>query len=101
MINNMAQPPAAINYYAKDRRLEITWAPGQVHRHAAKLVRAACGCASCVDERTGQRTLDVNSIPDDIDIVALRPVGNYAVQIEWSDGHDTGIYTWELLRRLG
>lgn len=100
MIDNMTQAPIAINYFAKDRRLEITWSSGDIRRLPTRVVRAACGCAACVDERTGVRTLDVDSIPADIDILAMRPVGNYAVHIEWSDGHDTGIYTWESLRRL-
>jgi len=100
MIHNMAQAPTAINYFSRERMLEITWAPGETQRLPTRTVRANCACASCVDERTGQRTLDVDSIPDDIDILALRPVGNYAVHIQWSDGHDTGIYTWEHLRQL-
>jgi DUF971 family protein len=100
MIDNMTQAPTAINYFAKDRILEITWAPGDIRRLPTRVVRAACGCAACVDERTGVRTLDIDSIPPDIDILAMRPVGNYAVHIQWSDGHDTGIYTWENLRQM-
>lgn len=96
----MAQPPTAINYYAKDHILEITWAPGRVSRLPTKFVRAACGCAGCVDERTGVRTLDVNSIPEDIDIRGMTPVGNYAVHIDWSDGHNSGFYSWEHLQDL-
>ncbi|MGB4257613.1 MAG: DUF971 domain-containing protein [Phycisphaerae bacterium] len=97
----MTQPPTAINYYAQDRILEITWEAGTKARLSARHVRAACGCASCVDERTGARILDPQSIPEDIDIIAMHPVGNYALHIEWSDGHDTGIYPWERLRLLG
>lgn len=100
MIDNMTQAPTAINYFAKDRMLEITWGPGDIQRLPARVVRTNCACAVCVDERTGQRVLDVSTIPDDIDILAMSPVGNYAVQIQWSDGHDTGIYSWETLRQI-
>jgi len=96
----MTQAPTAINYYAKDRTLEITWGPGHTVRLPTKLVRTECGCASCVDERTGERILDPRSVPEDIDILDMRPVGNYAIQIRWSDGHDAGLYTWERLRHL-
>lgn len=97
----MTQPPTAINYFAKDRIIEITWSPGEVARYPTKLVRGSCGCAGCVDERTGVRTLDVDAVPDDIDIVSMSPVGRYALHIAWSDGHDSGFFTWERLRALG
>lgn len=100
MIDNMTQAPTAINYFAKDRILEITWAPDDIRRLSTLAVRAACACAACVDERTGVRTLDVSTIPADIDILGMRPVGNYAVHVQWSDGHDTGIYSWDYLQKL-
>jgi DUF971 family protein len=54
-----------------------------------------------VDERTGVRTLDPQSIPEDIDIAGIEPVGNYAIRIKFDDLHDTGIYTWRYLYGLG
>jgi DUF971 family protein len=53
-----------------------------------------------VDEFTGERTLDVASIADDIRIDDMQLVGNYALRIGWSDGHSTGLYTWSRLRAL-
>jgi DUF971 family protein len=53
-----------------------------------------------VDEFTGERTLDVASIADDIRIDDMQLVGNYALRIGWSDGHSTGLYTWTRLRAL-
>jgi DUF971 family protein len=53
-----------------------------------------------VDEFTGEQTLDVASIADDIRIVDMQLVGNYALRIGWSDGHSTGLYTWTRLRAL-
>src|SRR5262245_63511653 len=96
----MLMTPRAIDYFAAERILQITWAPGHIGRYPTKYLRSECACAGCVDERTGVRTLDVSRIPEDIDIEAIEPVGNYAIRINWSDGHNTGIYTWEHLARL-
>ena len=57
-------------------------------------------CARCVDEITGERIVDVEGIDQEIGIDGMELVGNYALKIRWSDGHDTGLYTWEHLRRL-
>ena len=46
---------------------------------------------------TGIRTLDVNAVPEDITITDMQLVGNYAVRFVFSDGHNTGIYTWDRL----
>jgi DUF971 family protein len=63
-------------------------------------LRAECMCARCVDEITGERIVDVEGIDPGIAIESMQLVGNYAVKIRWSDGHDTGLYTWGHLRRL-
>jgi DUF971 family protein len=96
----MAQSPIAINYYAPQHILEITWSDGHVSRFPTKLLRSLCPCAGCVDERTGVRTLDPETVSTDIDIQEMDPVGNYAIRFRWSDGHETGIYSWEHLARI-
>lgn len=96
----MAGPPQGIDYFSKDRVLQITWGAGHVGRYPTKYLRCECACAGCVDERTGIRTLDPSTVAEDIDIAEMEMVGNYAIRIRWSDGHDTGIYTWEHLARL-
>ncbi len=63
-------------------------------------MRLACACAECVDEWSGQARLDPNSVPADVAPVRVQPVGRYAIQIEWSDGHSTGIYPFRRLREL-
>lgn len=80
--------------------LELRWADGSTHRLPFRFVRENCPCAMCVDENTGRRILDVDSLPDDIAPVGVEFVGNYALKITWSDGHATGLFTWDHLSRL-
>ena len=63
-------------------------------------LRRACPCALCVDEVSGVRRLDPASVPDDLALQDMQPVGNYAYRIRFGDGHDSGIYTLERLRAL-
>jgi ATP-binding protein involved in chromosome partitioning len=63
-------------------------------------VRKSCRCAACVDELTGTQRLDVNSIRPDISVISIKEQGNYAVQIVWSDGHASGIFTYDQLQKL-
>jgi len=57
-------------------------------------------CASCVEEFTGVRKIARGSIPATLERASVAPIGNYALHFGWSDGHDTGIYTFDYLRRL-
>lgn len=61
-------------------------------------LRTACTCADCVDEITGQKILDDSSVPETIHPKDSEYVGNYGLQIHWSDGHNTGIYNFRNLR---
>ena len=83
------------------RALAITWADGHQSVYDVRTLRLACACAQCVDEWSGEERLDEASIPTDVKPVSIRPVGRYAVQIDWSDGHTTGIYPFARLRQLG
>ena len=60
----------------------------------------AWSCAACVDEVSGQRTLRPDQVAQGVTAVSVHPVGRYALQIVWSDGHDTGLYGFEYLRKL-
>ena len=86
---------------AGPRELRIQWADGAVHRFDVRALRLACGCARCIDEWTGEDRLDPASIPEDVHPLRIEPVGRYALQIEWSDGHSSGIYPFRRLRTLG
>ncbi|MGH7590230.1 MAG: DUF971 domain-containing protein, partial [Gemmatimonadales bacterium] len=59
----------------------------------------ACSCAECVDEVSGRALLDPGRVPEDVRPVKLQLIGNYGLKIWWSDGHHTGIYTFEALER--
>ena len=96
----MRDAPRDIKLKRAEGILEISWSDAATHRYNAKGLRCECGCAGCVDERTGVRTLDVNSVPDDIGITHIELVGNYALRLSFSDGHDTGIYSWDRLDRI-
>lgn len=82
------------------REIRITWEDGHVSVYANPDLRYACACANCVEEWSGVRRLQRETIPSDIFPTGMELVGNYAVQITWSDGHATGIYTYDNLRAL-
>lgn len=81
-------------------QLRITWADGRVCNYEAPALRRVCPCAQCVDEWTGERTLKPEAVSQEIEISDLTIVGRYALNFIWSDGHQTGIYSFEYLRKL-
>jgi ATP-binding protein involved in chromosome partitioning len=80
------------------RVVRIKWKDGQETEYRSFDLRANCGCAQCVDEMTGKKTLKNSDIPEDVWPVSISPVGRYGIHIQWSDGHSTGIYTFDKLR---
>ena len=92
-----APSPTAI--HRADDAITITWAATHVGRYPARALRLACPCAACVEEMSGVPLLDPATVPADITPRSLALVGAYALCIGWSDGHATGIYTWEHLWR--
>ena len=96
----MTTAPTNIKSHQQSRELELQWADGRTSRLGYALLRGECPCANCISELTGERLLDVTTIPDDIHPQNIELIGNYALQINWSDGHNTGIYTWEKLASL-
>jgi len=90
--------PQAI--HRSDDAVTITWAEGHVGVYPARALRLACQCAMCIDEMSGRPVLDPTSVPDDVAPLKLSLVGAYAIRIDWSDGHSTGIYTYEHLLAL-
>ena len=85
---------------AVDGALRVRWSDGSEDRLDFEMLRNHCPCATCVDEWSGRRKSLTLLLPSDFGPRQLVPVGNYGVQIHWSDGHETGIYSHQLLRRL-
>jgi ATP-binding protein involved in chromosome partitioning len=95
-------PPRALRLWqAADDRLSIAWSDGARTFHGAYDLRTSCPCAMCVEEWTGRRMPSLDAVPRDVRPIVIRPVGRYAIQPEWSDGHKTGIYSFADLRRAG
>ncbi len=99
--NFMSDPPTNIRALQSEQVLEITWPEGTLNRLPYLQVRSECPCATCRNEWTGERMLDPASIRPDLKLTGMENIGTYAVQFAWSDGHSSGIFTWETLRALG
>ncbi|HKD37243.1 MAG TPA: DUF971 domain-containing protein [Pirellulales bacterium] len=87
-------------------RLAIEWSDGQRREYAFAELRDRCPCATCREKRAvpAPKTLLPVLKPQEarpLSILGMKPVGHYAYSIQFSDDHDTGIYTFELLRELG
>jgi DUF971 family protein len=80
--------------------LGIQWSDGHKGVYPVRYLRQHCPCAACVDEWTGERRLKAEDVPILIMLQDIESVGRYAFQFKWSDGHDTGIYSYSLLRQL-
>jgi len=78
----------------------IEWANGHHSRYSPRDVRLACRCAACVDEVTHEPILRPERVPLTVKPKAIEVVGNYALQIYWTDGHSTGLYSYEHLREI-
>ncbi|HEY1905305.1 MAG TPA: DUF971 domain-containing protein, partial [Myxococcaceae bacterium] len=94
--------PAAIgtDVTSDGKVLRLHWEDGKRTASTARALRLACPCAACVDEWTSAKTLDPASVPETLTIREVAPVGNYALRINFSDHHATGIYPWTVLREV-
>jgi DUF971 family protein len=94
----MIQPLQIIE--ESDSEVSIRWSDDTETRYAAPQLRRVCPCASCVNEWTGEKILREESVPDSLKFGHISIVGRYALNFHFSDGHDTGIFSFEYLRRL-
>ncbi|HSV69364.1 MAG TPA: DUF971 domain-containing protein [Methylibium sp.] len=91
--------PTALTVHQQSRVLEVAFSDGATFRLPFELLRVYSPSAEVQGHGPGQEVLQTGK--RDVDIVALEPVGNYAVQPTFSDGHSTGLYAWDYLYRLG
>ena len=96
----MASVPQNIRSLREQGILEIIWEPGKSSCYPFHFLRCECPCAACVNEFTGERMLDPATVSDDIHPEEIGLSGNYALKIKWSDGHFTGLYSWDYFEKL-
>ncbi|HTE49262.1 MAG TPA: DUF971 domain-containing protein [Kofleriaceae bacterium] len=89
--------PLEIVGLGKDR-VRFVWEEGAEQEISARDLRLRCACAMCRSEVTGERILDDASVPQAITVTTMSLVGNYGLNIHFSDGHTTGIYRFLDLR---
>ena len=80
--------------------ITIRWSDGHVGRYEGRDLRLACRCAACVDEWSHESLVQPDRVPFDVKPKAIEVMGNYALHLDWSDGHNTGIYTYDYLREV-
>ena len=83
-----------------DSEVSIKWSDDLETRYNAVQLRRACPCAGCINEWTGEKMLKDSSVPDDLSFKHISIVGRYALNFHFSDGHDTGIFSFKYLRDL-
>jgi len=91
--------PVSITLHGASRVLEVGFSDGAVFRIPFELMRICSPSAEVQGHGPGQEVLQTGK--REVQILDLQPVGNYAVQPFFSDGHDSGIYSWDLLYELG
>lgn len=94
-----SSPPTAITLHRASRVLEIAFADGSSFRLPCEFLRVYSPSAEVRGHGPGQEVLQVGK--RDVEIVSIEPVGSYAVKLTFSDGHDTGLYSWGYLHELG
>ena len=93
------QTPTELILHARSRQLEIAFADGQRFRIAYELMRVCSPSAEVQGHGPGQEVLQTGK--RDVDIEQIEPVGHYAVKPRFSDGHDSGLFSWSYLYTLG
>jgi DUF971 family protein len=82
------------------RSIGITWTDEQSSKYDVVELRRKCPCATCIDEWSHEQILKPESVPDSMRPVKIDSVGQYALSIQFNDGHKTGIYTFSMLRKM-
>jgi len=99
VLNKSVPQPTEIKLHQKSRVLEISFSDGKTFKLPCEFLRVYSPSAEVRGHGPGQEVLQVGK--RDVEIENIEPVGSYAIQLKFSDGHDTGIYSWELLYDYG
>ena len=91
--------PTEIKLHQKSRELEISFDNARSFRFSCEYLRVFSPSAEVRGHGPGQEVLQIGK--KNVDITAIEPVGSYAVKLVFSDGHDTGLYSWDYLHDLG
>lgn len=91
--------PTDIKVHQVSRTLEVSFDDGKTFQFTCEFLRVHSPSAEVKGHGPGQETLQVGK--EDVTITEIRPVGNYGIAPTFSDGHNTGIFTWDLLYELG
>jgi DUF971 family protein len=94
----MAEPVQIIE--ESDSEVSIKWSDDSESKYTAAQLRRACPCAGCINEWTGEKMLDPAKIADDLTFKKICIVGRYALNFQFSDAHETGIFSFKYLKEL-
>ena len=92
----MIQPVQIVE--ESNSEVSLKWSDDTESNFTAAQLRRACPCAGCVNEWTGEKMLDPAKIADDLTFNKIALVGRYALNFNFSDGHETGIFSFKYLR---
>lgn len=98
-LNQDTPSPTEIKLHQQSRLLELSFADGKTFRLPCEFLRVHSPSAEVRGHGPGQEVLQVGK--KGVDITHIEPVGSYAILLVFSDGHDTGIYSWDLLYNFG
>lgn len=84
----------------KQKDIQILWNDDHLSYYEARPLRLACKCADCINEITGEPILNPRMVPDSVAPEKMSYVGRYAITIQWTDSHRTGIYSFDYLRKI-
>ena len=92
------QTPSAIQLHSRSRQLELEYDSGERYSLSCEYLRVYSPSAEVLGHGPGQEVLQTGKM--NVAITAIKPVGNYALQLVFDDGHDTGLYSWRYLYEL-
>ncbi len=95
-LNMDSHVPTEINHTKSLGTVRITWDDGHIGEYSEEYLRGFCPCALCQGHGAQRRFIPVPGAK----LMNIRAVGNYAIDLQWHDGHGTGIYTFDYLRAL-